>query len=186
MTVTVAVITHDRARKLEHILYVISEQTVQPDKVVIYYSGYEDGEINHLHEKYQHYTWKSQPDRKDWGHEKRAKALQDCNTDWIVTMNDDDQYPFVFLEFMLQHAKLNKDAEIVYCDFATRTNTDFFVEAKLERGHITNGCMLISRGVANSVPYEHRTYAGDWFFVEECMKRNVEFSKLSQLLFFAY
>lgn len=42
MSITVAVITHDRLSKLEHILYVISEQTVQPDKVEVYYSGYVD------------------------------------------------------------------------------------------------------------------------------------------------
>ncbi len=183
MTVTVAVITHDRLKKLEHILYCIYEQTVQPDKVVVYYSGYDGNELDDLQDKYR-CEWKSQPDRKDWGHDKRAKALQECTTDWIVTMNDDDQYPFVFLEFMLQHARPNK-AGIVYCDFATRTNVDFFVEAKLERGHITNGCMLISREAAK-VPYEHRTYAGDWFYVEECIKRGVIFSKLSKLLFFAY
>lgn len=185
MTVTVAVITHDRVRKLEHILYVISEQTVQPDRVEVYYSGYDDGELDTLQDKYPAYIWMSQPDRKDWGHDKRAKALKSCETDWIVTMNDDDQYPFVFLEFMLQHAKLH-ECGIVYCDFATRTNEQFFVEAKLERGHITNGCMLISRQVALSIPYDHRTYAGDWFFVEECVRQGVVFSKLNKLLFFAY
>jgi hypothetical protein len=184
MSVTVAVITHDRLEKLKHILYVISEQTVQPDKVEVYYSGYGD-ELDSLQDKYQHFTWSSQPDKKDWGHDKRAKALERCETDWIVTMNDDDQYPFVFLEFMLQHAKVNP-AGIVYCDFCTRTNPDFFIEAKLERGHITNGCMLISKETAHSVPYEHRTYAGDWFFVEECIRRGVTFSKLNRMLFFAY
>lgn len=184
MTVTVAVITHDRLKKLEHILYVISEQTVQPDKIEVYYSGYVN-ELDALQDKYPRCIWMSQPDRKDWGHDKRAVALQHCTTDWIVTMNDDDQYPFVFLELMLQHAKLNQ-AGIIYCDFATRTNIDFFVESKLERGHITNGCLLISKEVATTIPYEHRTYAGDWFFVEECLRRGVTFSKLNKLLFFAY
>lgn len=94
-------------------------------------------------------------------------------------------YPFVFLEFMINHARSNK-ADIIYCDFATRTNKDFFIDAGLERGRITNGCMMISKEVANTVPYTHRTYAGDWFFVEECLKRGKTFSKLSNLLFFAY
>lgn len=185
MSVTVAVITHDRLRKLEHILYVISEQTIQPDKVEVYYSGYDGNELDNLQDKYINFEWLSQPDRKDWGHEKRSIALQKCTTDWIVTMNDDDQYPFVFLEFMLQHAKLNP-ADIIYCDFATRTNPDFFVEAKLERGHITNGCMLINQRVALGIPYTHRTYAGDWFFVEDCIKHDAKFSKLSKMLFYAY
>lgn len=185
MSVTVAVITHDRLKKLEHLLYLISEQTVQPDQVEVYYSGYEGGELDNLQMKFPAHIWISQPDKKDWGHDKRAVALQRCTTDWIVTMNDDDQYPFVFLEFMLQEAKISQ-ADIVYCDFATRTNPDFFVEAKLERGHITNGCMLINQRVALSIPYSHRTYAGDWFFVEECKNSGVKFSKLSKCLFFAY
>jgi len=185
MSITVAVITHDRLSKLEHILYVISEQTVQPDKVEVYYSGYEGSELDDLQDKYRSYEWHSQPDRKDWGHDKRAIALHNCTNDWIITMNDDDQYPFVFLEFMINHARSNK-ADIIYCDFATRTNKDFFIDAGLERGRITNGCMMISKEVANTVPYTHRTYAGDWFFVEECLKRGKTFSKLSNLLFFAY
>lgn len=185
MSVTIAVITHDRLRKLEHLLYIISEQTVQPDRVEVYYSGYEDGQLSLLKEKYPNHTWIVQQDKKDWGHDKRANALQHCTTDWIVTMNDDDQYPFVFLEFMLQHAKLNK-AGVVYCNFATRTNENFFIDAKLERGHITNGCMLISQKVATTIPYSHRLYAGDWYFVEDCMKSGVVFSKLDKLLFFAY
>lgn len=185
MSVTVAVITHDRLKKLEHILYIISEQTVQPDLVEVYHSGYEGDELNELQDKYPHFKWLSQPDRKDWGHDKRAIALEHCTTDWIVTMNDDDQYPFVFLEFMLQHAKLNK-ADVIYCDFSTRTNRDFAVEAKPERGYITSGCMLISKKVANTVPYEHRSYAGDWFYVEKCLERGHTFSKLSKMLFFAY
>ena len=184
MSVTVAVITHDRLKKLEHILYVISEQTVQPERIEVYYSGYSD-ELDALQEKYPSCIWMSQPDRKDWGHDKRAVALQHCTTDWIVTMNDDDQYPFVFLEFMLQHAKLNK-ADIVYCDFATRTSEKFFIEAKLERGHITNGCMLINQRVALSIPNEHRTFSGDWLYVEDCLRSGVTFSKLPMLLFFAY
>lgn len=144
MSVTIAVITHARLRKLEHLLYIISEQTVQPDVVEVYYSGYEHGELNILQEKYKDHKWIIQPDKKDWGHDKRAIALACCQTDWIVTMNDDDQYPFVFLEFMLQAGKTSK-ADIVYCDFSTRTNPDFCVDAKLERGHITNGCMLINQ-----------------------------------------
>jgi len=186
MTLTIAVITHDRFKKLQHILYVIGEQTVQPDKVVIYASGYSHEQIQVLKNMYPEYGLVICPDKKDWGHTKRSEALANCDTDWIVTMNDDDQYPFVFLEFMLQHAKLNKEAQVVYCDFATRTNSDFFIESKLERGHITNGCMLISKHTATTVPYEHRTYAGDWFFVEECIKRGTIFSKLNKLLFFAY
>lgn len=185
MTVTVAVITHDRFKKLHHILYVIGEQTVQPDKVIIYASGYSDEQITILRNMYPDYTVIVCPDKKDWGHTKRAEALASCETDYIVTMNDDDQYPFVFLEMMLQKAK-QTDAGIVYCDFATRTNPDFFVSAKLERGHITNGCMLVKQSVALSVPYTHREYAGDWFFIEDCIKRDVSFSKLDHCLFFAY
>lgn len=185
MTVTVAVITHDRFKKLQHILYVIGEQTVQPGRVVIYASGYSHEQIQVLKNMYPEYGLVICPDKKDWGHTKRAEALADCETDYIVTMNDDDQYPFVFLEYMLGHAKTS-NADIVYCDFATRTNPDFFISAKLERGHITNGCMLIKQSVARSVPYDQRVYAGDWFFVEECIKRNVVFSKLGKCLFFAY
>lgn len=185
MSITVAVITHDRLRKLEHLLYIIGEQTVQPDRVEVYYSGYEDGQLSLLKEKYPNYTWIVQQDKKDWGHDKRANALQKCTTDWIVTMNDDDQYPFVFLELMLQAGKTS-GADIVYCDFATRTNPDFCVDAKLERGHITNGCMLINQRVALSIPYTHRTYAGDWFFVNDCINSGVNFHKLNKLLFFAY
>lgn len=185
MSVTVAVITHDRLKKLEYLLYQISEQTTQPDKVEVYHSGYDDGELNILQNKYPNYNFISQPDKKDWGHDKRAVALQHCTTDWIVTMNDDDQYPFVFLEFMLQAGKTS-EADVVYCDFATRTNESFFVNAELERGHITNGCMLINQRVALSIPYSHRTYAGDWFFVEECVRSGVRFHKLDMCLFFAY
>jgi hypothetical protein len=185
MTTTIAVITHDRFKKLNHLLYEIGEQTVQPDRVEIYASGYDSTQIDDLIKSYPDYEVLVHPDKKDWGHDKRAIALTNCQTDYIVTMNDDDQYPYVFLEFMLNHAKITR-ADIVYCDFATRTQEQFLVDAKLERGSITNGCMLIGRKIANRVPYDHRTYAGDWYFVEECIKRKVKFEKLALPLFFAY
>jgi hypothetical protein len=184
-SLTVAVITHDRLKKLEHLLYELKEQTQQPDKVVVYCSGYEDDVVDYLRGKYKHFTFSVQPNRKDWGHEKRAIAFQECETDYITTINDDDQYPFVFLEMMMKEAKLSK-AGIVYCDFATRTQPQFWIDAKLERGSITNGCMLITNQVAKTVPYKHRTYAGDWYFVEDCINAGVTFSKVPHTLAFCY
>lgn len=184
-TLTVAVISHDRLKKLEHLLYELKEQTLQPDKVVVYCSGYESDVIDYLKNKYIHFTISPQPDRKDWGHEKRAIAFQECDTDYIATINDDDQYLFIYLEWMMQAAKLS-NAGITYCDFATRTQPDFWVPAKLERGAISNGCMLLKNEVVKRIPYRHRTYAGDWFFVDDCMKAGITFHHVPHTMAFFY
>lgn len=184
-TVTIALISHDRLKKLEHMIYEMQEQTRQPDVIKAYISGYTDREVEYLRKTYPTITFSVQPDKKDWGHDKRAIALKECETDYINTVNDDDQYVLIYLEVMMQDVKLSK-ADIVYCNFATRTNPDFWIDATLERGRITNGNMLISQKVAHSIEYRHRNYAGDWFFVEDCIKAGITFSKVPLPMVFCY
>jgi hypothetical protein len=185
-TLTVAIISHDRLKKLEHMIYEMSEQTLQADKLMVYCSGYDDATLSMLKEKYPTIIFDKQPDKKDWGHDKRALSFIDCDTDYICNVNDDDQYPFVYLEWMMREFDNNPEAQVVYCDFGLRTREEFFITAAPVCGYITNGNMMFKKEVVKQIPYKHRLYAGDWWFVKDCLDAGIKFHHLEKTLAFLY
>jgi glycosyltransferase involved in cell wall biosynthesis len=174
--ISVCITTHNRYEALKNALYFVKHQTHPIKEVKIYASGYEDGLLDGLGDvSYEH-------DYQDWGHHKRAKAYQELTGDYIWTAADDDQYPFTFLERMLPG--MDALADIVYCNFATKTRPEYYIKAQLQRGSIGNGCVLISKKMAKSVPYRDTSYGGDWLFIKDCIDAGATSYHIDETLHF--
>ena len=92
ITITAAILTHERPKKIKNMIYQLENQTERFDKIKIYASGYDEEEFN-----WCKYDVEYQPDKKDWGHAKRAAAINECDTDYILCACDDDIYLYHFL-----------------------------------------------------------------------------------------
>lgn len=182
MKVEIAIITHNREKQLYNLLYDIENQTFGNIVIKIYASGYTQDQLDKLKENYQVFP---QPDMNDFGHEKRAIALKNCDVDYIVTVNDDDQYSHVFVDIMLKEA-VKSGADVTYCDFGLGDRDGFITESKLARSYITNGSMLITRNVAIRYSYPYRDRGADWHYVEDLIAKGVKFHRVPKVLFFGY
>lgn len=178
--ISVCITTHNRLEALKNAIYTVQNQTYPIYKIQVYASGYDpykvDPQLN-VPVSFEH-------DYKDWGHHKRAKAMRELDGDYIWTVCDDDQYLLTFLERMLPG--MQADADIVYCNFATKTRPEYWCKAELERGKIGNGCILVSKRIAAITPYADMSYGGDWLFIEACLKNGATTYHVDESLFFHF
>jgi hypothetical protein len=181
MTTTVAIVSHERLKKLRHMVYQLENQTEPFDQIKLYVSGYEPEELS-----WCKYPISYQPDRKDWGHEKRAIAMNECNTDYIVCASDDDIYLYHFLAKMKAKA-METQADIVYCNFRTNAKGDApYVDSRPQFQYITNGNMIIKTELAKRVPYSYREYGADGRWVDDAIRAGATTAKVEECLFFHY
>lgn len=180
LKISVAIVSHNRLESLKNMIHTIKNQTYPIHELKIFCSGYDEEVIKSLGVDYS-----MEPDRKDWGHDKRAKALKWFTGDYILTASDDDQYLFTFLERMIKSIGEARP-DIIFCDFATKTRPEYYLEASLNRGCITNGCLLTSKEIAATVEYTDRNYGGDWNFVSDCISAGALFHHVPETLFFHY
>lgn len=177
--ISVCITTHNRMEALKNAIQTVKNQTYPIFELKVYASGYNPDDLKSLG-----VPASIEQDYKDWGHHKRAKAMQELTGDYIWTVCDDDQYPYTFLERMLPG--MQAEADIIYCDYATKTRPEYWCEAALERGHIGNGCILVSNKMAKSVPYVDRSYGGDWIFIKSCLDAGATTHHIKEHIFFHF
>lgn len=177
MKVSVCITSHNRLEQLKNAIYYVKHQSYPIYDIKVYASGYEDDELSGLgvDVSYEH-------DYQDWGHHKRAKAYKEMAGDYFWTVADDDTYPLTFIERMTPGMKTG--ADIVYCDYATKTNPEYWCKASLERGHIGNGNILVSKRISQMTPYTDCTYGGDWIFIDSCLKNGATTHYIEESLHF--
>ena len=182
LTVTAAIASHARPKKLPFMVYQLENQIEPFDKIKLYVSGYEPEELSWCKHpiSYQH-------DRNDWGHEKRAMACAECDTDYIVCCSDDDIYLFQFLQELKKKAE-KTNADIVYNNFYAhnRRGSNPYIDAKPQYRHITNGCMLIKTEFVHKHPYNYRVYGADGKWVDDAVKFGAKTAKVDECLSFHY
>lgn len=180
MHISVAIVSHEREKKLIHMIRQWEEQTFPVSELRIFASGYDDDFLS----KIKHPVIKC-PDRKDWGHEKRTEAMHTFTGDYIICSSDDDIYLYHFLDKMNNKAEETK-ADIIYCNFRTWNANRTYVNSKPKRGSITNGCMMLSKKLCEELPYISRGYASDGLYVDEAVARGYTTAKVDECLFFHY
>lgn len=174
-SVSVCITSHNRIEQLKNAIYYVKHQSYPIHEIKVYASGYDPDSLSGLGVdiSYEH-------DYQDWGHHKRAKAYKELTGDYIWTVADDDTYPLTFIERMTP----GMDADIVYCDFATKTRPEYWCKASLNRGCIGNGNVLISKRIAGITQYSDCTYGGDWLFIEACIKNGATTHYIPESLHF--
>lgn len=182
LTVTAAIISHARPKKLPFMVYQVENQIEPYDKIKLYVSGYEPEQL-----AWCKYPISYQHDRNDWGHQKRAIACSDCDTDYIVCCNDDDIYLFHFLQRLKEKAEQTK-ADIVYNNFYAhnRAGTQPYIDAKPEYRHITSGCMMIKTEFIHKHPNTYSNYGADGWWVNDAIKAGATTAKVDECLSFHY
>lgn len=177
MNVSVCITTHNRLEQLKNSIYYVKHQSYPIHEIRVYASGYPNDSLSGLGVDvfYEH-------DYQDWGHHKRAKAFKEMTGDYFWTVADDDTYPLTFIERMTPG--METGADIVYCDYATKTKPEYWCKASLERGHIGNGNILVSKRIAQMTPYTDCTYGGDWIFIEACLRNGATTHYIPESLHF--
>lgn len=186
MEVSAVIVSHNREEQLRNMIWQLENQTKQFKSIELYVSGYKD-QLKDLESKYTiHY----EPDRKDWGHEKRAKAIQDCKSEYILCASDDDIYPYHFLELVLKHSETEPGHDIYAVDWRTQRESDSlslgYHIAEPRIGGVTSGCMVIKVSKANEVGYRHRDFGADGRFCVDMVEHNASFSRVPYTAFFHY
>ena len=105
-----------------------------------------------------------QPDRADWGHEKRALGLALASKDYVGWFNDDDWYDDTYVEKMMLAAEL---ADAVFCNWNSMPNAVFAL------GSSTSGNFIVRTKLAQEVGYPRERdeagrlkYESDGRFIE--------------------
>ena len=113
------------------------------------------------------------PNRRDWGHSKRAMGIAFAEGKYVCFVNADDEYEPNFLEIMGGVLEKEK-ADFAYCDFKDKTIDFDRVAAKLVKGGMTSGNFVVKSDKAKKVGWQHRVYASDWYFIRDLLKERID------------
>jgi GT2 family glycosyltransferase len=108
-----------------------------------------------------------------YGHVNRKMMLEAADPadgEFLLFTNDDNYYVIRFVEYMLAAAN-KKNVGIVYCDMVHSHIAHDVLKAKLKVNHIDIGAFIVDINLAQSVGFNHFTYAGDGLFAEELAAR---------------
>lgn len=171
MTVSIIITAHKNAEQLENILDQAYSQTRKPDEVIVLAS---EIDIEHTRGSLVILS----PNRNDWGHEKRAKGLEEVTSDYFTFWNADDEYEPTFLEELTKY-----DEDLIYCNYHSHLMKRV-VKPTLSVGSMTSGNYLMKTDIANKTGYNHRHYEADGKFIEEAMEHIASHRHVDKLLYY--
>ena len=163
---TAIITTHQH--DIGHIMGVLARQTQSPDEVIVMYSDLpEISFCGNL--PFPVKFARVQPNRNDWGHEKRDLALEmGLGGDYLGFFNADDWYDPTYIEKMMEAAERTK-AGFVYCAWNISP-----CEPKNDSS--TSGNFIVLYEIAWRVGWKGRHYEADGQFINEvvaeCNDRN--------------
>lgn len=161
----------DPSRIIDNIL----GQTWSNNQLLVFCSGIN---IKPLHKKYprtntNNIEFFDVPNRRDWGHSKRAMGLTFAEGDYMCFVNADDEYDPDFLKLMVEALEKEK-ADFAYCNWKDKSRPDAVVGAELKLGGMTSGNFMVRSNKAKKVGWQHRVYAADWYFVRDLLREGIE------------
>lgn len=152
------------------ILEAMKKQTLRDKQVLVFCSNID---IGVLKKKYKKFEFFDVPNRKDWGHSKRAMGLAFAEGKYLCFVNDDDEYEPIFAEFMVKVLEKAK-ADLAYCVWKDKTLKGGYAQPGLKKGGITSGSFVVRTDKAQKIGWKHRLYASDWYFIRELLKEGVQ------------
>lgn len=175
--ITAVVTSHDNVRGLELTLAQIREQNLQPSEILVYASD-TPLQAKRFEDLYGCKV-SFEPNRRDWGHEKRAKGLEEATGRWVWFVNDDDDYSIQFLDKLYAE---REGADIVACHFEGKTGK-MHTDIRLKTTYITSGNFIVRSKLAKRVGWNHRRYVGDGLFAEDLLKEGARLKVVPELLY---
>lgn len=170
-TITAIITLHEKEEHCNNVITYINNQLRKPDNIIILYSNIDNTIINNLSctldiDILPHIM--AVPDKKDWGHEKRAIGLALCETDYLVFMNGDDMYEPTFIQKMMEKAE-ETNATLIYGDFTSHVYSNQVVKSVPASAKITSGSYIVKTEVAKKAGYTNRDYPADWAFIRDVL-----------------
>lgn len=180
---TSAIITsHDNYEGLIHMLGQLERQTLPPWEIIAIASDLKVNE-QQADDLVDRCDLIVQPNRNDWGHEKRAMGVELALGDYLAFFNDDDEYSPAYLEKLAQEAEAT-GADIVACRWVSHLGApDLAYLPEPRIGGITSGNFIVRTDIAKKAGYNGRQYEADGQFIEDCMKAGATFSAIEELLY---
>jgi Glycosyl transferase family 2 len=186
--ITAAIVSHSRKKQLLNMIWQLENQIVPFKEIKLYVSGYEPDELAYLAPKYQITYCR---DLKDWGHDKRSQAINECTTPYILCAGDDDIYVYHFTEAITKAMEKDPGAQIYATDWRTQkeSSADYYGYhiVKPELNNITSGCMVLDADfVRQNDCYKFRDYGADGRLAEAIMAAGGRFVRVPYMAFFHY
>lgn len=177
MKFTAVVVSHANPGGLAHILGQLRYQTRPPDETLVYVSGTSPAELALLREQFHEASFQVEESYDDWGHEKRAKGLDDATGDFLGFFNDDDSYAADYLERMLSE-QAERAADVVYCSWNEQPDCDFHLM------HSTAGNFICRAELGREAGYTERVYVADGHFIEALNGLAPVVAKVEDVIYF--
>lgn len=171
-TFTAVVIAHADRENLVRVLGSLEKQTRKADETIALCS---DIDIDGLQENFPSVKFHIEPDRSDWGHEKRAKGLDLATSEYIAWFNHDDTYHKTFIERMMVPA--DAGASVVYCGWSKNAYPFF------GKYQCTSGNFIANVRYARTAGYHDRHYEADATFIDELAKLGGKIDFVSEVLY---
>jgi len=160
-TITAVITAHGSWTEVQKAVIGMIQQTRKPNKIIVYFSGIAE-DIEGEHKGIQYVRCE---DKKDWGHDKRAQGLEECDTDYLVFVNADDDYDQQFIQEFMDCAE-ETDGDFIYGNFRSHLFKGSEINAGLACGRITSGCYIVKTSKAKEAGYNSRRYEADWDFIK--------------------
>jgi len=177
MKFTAVVTAHDE--DVANILDNLEQQTQRPDEVLLFWSGnsghrgrplFWDDQIGMIDTDLALRAIK-QPNKNDWGHDKRDRGLKLAQGDYIGFFNADDRYAENYIGTMMKAAERDR-AGLVYCFWHPMG------PCIAALGSSTSGNFIVHRDVAAEAGgWTSRRYEADGDFIEEAVRASQRLGK---------
>jgi hypothetical protein len=161
---------------LRKILGNLRYQTRSCDEVRVYLSDTPHAVVLDLREDFPEYHFSPQPNRNDWGHEKRSIGVAEAQSDYLGFFNDDDSYAMDYVERMMGEAEAG--AGVVYCSW------NEIAECGFHLGSSTAGNFIVASGLAREVGYNSRAYVADGEFINALHHATDSIARIDEILYF--
>lgn len=157
-------------RTLDHLLNV---QTRPPEEIIALAS---DIEVDDISDQFPSVIMCVEPNRNDWGHEKRATGLDMANCEYVGWFNHDDSYSPTYIEEMVGEA--DRGADVVYCGWSKLQRPTFSLNSS------TSGNYIVNTALAREAGYTDRHYEADGTFINRIagVAKSIKF--LDKVLYF--
>ena len=148
-------------------------QTRIPDETIALCS---DIDLDGIQESFPSVKLHIEPDRSDWGHEKRAKGLDLATSEYIGWFSQDDSYDKDFILKMTEVAYAG--ADVVFCGWNKNQSPSFAL------GQSTSGNYIAKTSYARSAGYTDRHYEADGTFISRLADLRGKIEFLPKVLYF--